>query len=118
MCKKSKRKNVKNVKQQVIYSPLCKTCMFECKDAPSCNNGKCVNYKEAMTLDDIKSYTDNNFIEYVVIKNDLNKSLMKAMLAEKIPMKFSYYVAITNQIYEKDEYLSYIEKFEREGLDG
>ena len=112
MCKKSKRKQIKNVKMPIIINALCRTCEFTCKDCKTVNDGKCNNYKKAISIEEMNSYADPKFIDYVCRKYELNKSLMKAMLKEKIPMKHSYYYAISSLILEKDEYLEYIDKFE------
>lgn len=101
----------RQTKREVICDK-CYSCQFDCVQVQPIEF--CENYK--------KGYTRKEYIEFIheqnidlkklCDKNNLSYNIMLKMLDGRIHMIYKYRVVLNSRIFEKEEYLPYVAKFE------
>ena len=102
MGKKYKRERVCN---------LCLTCINDCKLKK--NIKECINFKKGFsTFEYWELIKDQNInLRKLCDKKGLKLNMMLDMLNDKKHLTYKYRYFLDDRIFEKEEYLKYIEKF-------
>ncbi len=92
------------------YCNYCISCKHDCKRKININ--ECVNYTKAITLDEYRKMIreQNANIRRLCKENNLKYYIMSKMLKGKTPMKFKYATILDEHLFEKEEYLPYIDE--------
>lgn len=100
---------------------ICTTC-YLCKH--NCvskeDMSKCVNFKKGYTATEYKKMISESGLNLRKLcdRKNLKLNYMYDMLNERIHFHYKYRVALDSALFEKQEYLDYIDKFEGESANG
>lgn len=93
----------------MAYCELCLNCIHDCKRYK--NIKQCDNFQKALPLsfykEEIKKQNIN--LHKLCRKYKLKYSIMMAMLKGNRPLTYKYRMALEERIFEKEEYLPYLE---------
>jgi len=103
MCKKRDRRELVN--------KLCFNCVNDCKSQE--NFTQCINFKKGLSAVEYwKLIKEQNInLRKLCDKNNLKLNIMLDMLNNQIHFTYKYRYVLKLALYEKEEYLMYIDKF-------
>lgn len=92
------------------FCDYCLSCRHDCKRKSNIN--ECVNYTKAITLDEYKEMIreQNTNIRRLCKDKNLKYYIMLDILKGKMPMKFKYAAILDEHLFEKNEFLPYVDK--------
>lgn len=99
------------------YCDLCSQCINDCKRFKDIK--ECVNFKQGLTRFEYKDMIrEQNMNKRRFCKDyGLQLRYLDDMLCGKMHIKYKYHISLQDRLFEKEEYLPYIEKFQDlEGL--
>ena len=109
----SKRKKY----EKKLVCQLCYACQENCKQLEPIE--KCEFFKRGLTRHEYLNYIrqDNINVRKLCDKAGLSYNVMMRMLNGSLQFKYSYRYALDERVYEKQEYLPYIEKWDSGNFD-
>lgn len=104
----------RRTKREVV-SDKCYACVHDCKQQQPIEY--CDNFKQGYTRKEYAAMIreQNVDLKKLCDKKRLSYNFMMKMLEGRIHFKFKYRAALNSRLFEKEEYLPYIDKFEKEG---
>ena len=98
--------------------PTCYLCKFDCKSTEDMS--KCVNFKKGHTATEYKDMIKNSNLNLRKLcdKNNLKLNYMYKMLREEQHFSYKYRHTLDCALFEKNEYLEYVDKFEKDAANG
>jgi hypothetical protein len=104
--------------QREKYCDLCYACIHDCKEIEPIT--KCENFIKGYTRQQYSAMIreDNVDVKRLCDKKRLSYNYMMRMLNGKMHLKYKYRLALNSRLGEVEEYLPYVDKFEREVVNG
>lgn len=105
---------IRQKEERTKYCNLCYGCMHDCKKVESIN--KCDFFKQGLSKSEYKKLIQEQNINLKKLcnKEGISLNILMKMLNGKLNFTYKYRTILNSRIYEKEEYLPYIQKFEKD----
>lgn len=100
-----------------LICDLCYACSHDCVQVEPKTN--CEHFKKGFTRQEYLTWIreDNVNLKKLCDKNGLSYNVLMRMLKGSLHFKYSYRVALNGRLFEKEEYLPYVDKFNSGNFD-
>lgn len=101
---------MRGIMKKELFCERCHNCMMDCKK--KFDESKCENYKKGYNRFEYMKMIKEQNLNKRKFCNEYNLKLtyLNKMLEGKIELKYKYRIALNNRLFEKTEYLPYLER--------